>query len=453
MHAGPDASPAYTAAFQTAAVRSSMTCFRWAKPLLLIACAGLAVWPAWGQSDGDFSRCTDALRRELPAHPEVRADTFDAYTRRAQDLRPVIDAATQSQPEFKLAVWDYVVRLADEQRAIDGRQILQREAEVLPAIERRHGVDAATVAAVFGVETDYGRVPGKYPVIDATLSRACLNLDSKERKSHFFAALRLVQDGIVKPEEFRGSWAGAFGMTQFMPGTFVRYMDAADGSGRVDIISNVGDALSTTARFLVGLGWASGLPWGMEVEAPKAVIAQWNALERDHGCVAGTTAGKCRSVEQWASLGVKRIDKAGGGAVLPPAARAALFAPAGADGPVWLVTRNFHALWGYNRADAYALAIGLLSDALRGDPPMQAQWPTDDAAIGRIEFRELQSLLLMRGYGDVTPDGYDGPKTREAIKAEERRRGLPETGRAGAKMLALLRSDSRPASDAASGPR
>ena len=128
----------------------------------------------------------------------------------------------------------------------DGQAILKREAEPLAGITRRLGVDAATVVSVFGVETDYGRVSGRYPVVDATLSRACLNLGSRERRAHFFAALQLLQEGQVQPEAFRGSWAGAFGLTQFMPGTFLQHREDGDGSGAVDIVGSVPDALATT---------------------------------------------------------------------------------------------------------------------------------------------------------------------------------------------------------------
>ena len=407
----------------------------------------------------ELQACIVTLRAELASHPQVTRDTFDTYTRGVQDLRGPIDNATRTQPEFRLAIWDYVARLADDQRAADGRQILQRESAALAAAERKHGVDPSTAVAVFGVETDYGRVPGKYPVVDATLSRACLNLDSKERKAHFFSALWLLQTGAVKQEEFRGSWAGAFGMTQFMPGTFVRYMDDGDGSGRADIVNSVPDALATTARYLAGLGWTAGVPWGAEVQAPRGLVTQWNALERDHGCFTGSDVARCKTIEQWTALGVAPVGRAGARLAWPAGTRAALFAPSGPDGPAWLVTRNFHALWGYNRADAYALAIGLLSDALRGDPPMQTPWPTDDAALSRRQFRELQAMLVARGFVNVVSDGHDGPNTREAVRTEERQRGLSETGRAGQRLFRLLTADAASApvatpaaSQAASSP-
>lgn len=409
---------------------------------------GALAFAAQAQPAPDLPTCLRVLRHELPAQPPVRADSFDRYTRSVEDLRPLIDQSSAAQPEFKLPIWDYLARLVDAKREADGRAVLQRHAAALLDIEHRHGVDAATAVAVFGVETDYGRVPGRYPVVDATLSRACLNLGSRERKAHFFAALYLLQEGLVKPDTFRGSWAGAFGLTQFMPGTFLKNMDDGDGSGDIDIIASVPDALATTARYLSGLGWVAGLPWGVEVSVPRENAAPWNALERDHGCLESPAAdGLCRGVAQWAAAGVHRID---GSALLPPDASdgspwradtvAALLMPAGVDGPTWLVTRNFQAAWRYNRADAYALAIGLLADRLRGDPAPRTAWPTDDAALSRAEFVELQALLLRLGHCDVTADGHDGPRTRAAIAAEEAAQGWLPSGRGGAKLLAALRA-------------
>ncbi|HUG22640.1 lytic murein transglycosylase [Piscinibacter sp.] len=410
------------------------------------ACAQVPA-PAPAPAHAPLADCVASLRRELPSHSQVRPETFEAHVRNVQDLRPLIDGATQSQPEFQLHIWDYLARRTDAQRAAQGRELMQREARALAVIERQHGVDAATIVAVFGVETDYGRVGGAHPVVDATLSRACLNLGSTERRANFFSALWLLQEGLVQADTFKGSWAGAFGMTQFMPATFVKHMADGDGSGVPDIVNSVPDALATTANYLRGLGWADGMPWGIEVKVPEGVALEWNALERDHGCLQqAKPAGKCRSLAQWRAEGAVRVDGAplyAASSVDEPldgATPAALLMPAGPLGPAWLVTPNYQAIWRYNRADAYGLAIGLLSDALRGGPTQRTPWPTDDLGLSRVEFRELQALLARRGHCEVVVDGADGPRTGAAIRTEERRLGWAETGRGGSRMLAALRA-------------
>lgn len=406
-----------------------------------------------------FSQCIDALQRELPRYPKVRPETFATYTRDAQDLRPPIDKAARSQPEFELKIWDYLARLVDAQRIRDGQAVLEREPKTLTRIATRYGVDPATVVAVLGVESDFGRLQGRHKVIDATLSRACLRLSNRERTAHFFSALWLVQQGFVKPDDFRGSWAGAFGMTQFMPGTHVEFMADGDDDGVIDTLGNLPDALATTAKYLKGLGWTAGLPWAIEVTAPAAVVRQHDSSEREHACLGRPRPDdKCHALAEWAAMGVRRVDGGSPGErqarwpALESGTAAALLAPDGPDGPAWLVTKNFHAIWQYNRADSYALAIGQLSAALRGDPTQQRPWASPEAqlALSRAGFKELQGLLRTSGQCDVAVDGYDGPATREAIRTEEQRRGWPEAGRPTTELLARLRA--APAASAGSCP-
>ncbi len=168
---------------------------RWGNPVVLAAALSLVDPGVHAQHDTSLASCVQKLRRELPSHRQVRPQTFDLYTRDATDLRALIDNAARAQPEFQLPIWDYLVRRVDAQRVAQGLEVLERHAGALGDIEKRHGVDAATLVAVFGIETDYGRVPDTHPVVDATLSRACLNLASSERKQHFFAALWLLAGG------------------------------------------------------------------------------------------------------------------------------------------------------------------------------------------------------------------------------------------------------------------
>ena len=223
------------------------------------------------------------------------------------------------------------------------------------------------------------------------------------------------------------------------------------GAPVADIIHSVPDALATTARYLKGLGWSAGLPWGVEVKVP-ALLSGWHAPEGGHGClVAVRPAAKCRSIAAWSAAGVTLADGAPLQGPLSPfggprqSTPAALLLPAGPSGPAWLVTPNYHAIWRYNHADAYALAIGLLSDRLRGGPHQQVAWPTEDPGLSRAELVELQGLLRERGHCAVNVDGAEGPRTRAAIRDEEQRLGLPVSGRAGTRVLTLLRPRDAPA--------
>jgi hypothetical protein len=134
-------------------------------------------------------------------------------------------------------------------------------------------------------------------------------------------------------------------------------------------------------------------------------------------------------------MGVTRV----GGRPLSGDYEAAILLPAGKDGPAFLVTRNFDALYSYNAAESYGLAIAVLSDRLRGGPGVQAAWPTDDPPLSRAQRRELQQLLAARGYDVGEPDGKVGQKTRDAIKAVESQIGMRQTGRPGGKVLQALK--------------
>jgi membrane-bound lytic murein transglycosylase B len=233
-----------------------------------------------------------------------------------------------------------------------------------------------------------------------------------------------LQAGHIAPERLVGSWAGAFGHTQFMPSTFERLAVDFDGDGRADLMDSSVDALGSTANFLARAGWQTGLPWGIEVKLPSGMS------------VAGEGRRSKRPVADWTARGVRRTD----GTALPDSLGAAgLLTLAGAKGPAFLVTRNFDALYSYNAAESYGLAIAHLSDRLRGAGPFTTPWPTDDPGLSRAERRELQGLLVMRGH-DIGPvDGMLGNQSRVAIRTEQQRLGHEADGRGGQKILKALR--------------
>ena len=207
-----------------------------------------------------------------------------------------------------------------------------------------------------------------------------------------------------------------------MPSTFQRTAVDFDGDGRRDIVGSVPDALGSTANYLKLAGWERGQPWGFEVKIPA----------RYEGPSGRRTK---RSVDEWHRLGVRRID----GQPLKGETPAALLMPAGARGPVFLALKNFDAIYLYNTAESYALAIAHLSDRLRGGKPFAKKWPTDDPGLSRAERFELQELLLERGYDVGEPDGMIGPRTMDAIKAFQAAEGLAPDGYAGQRMLRALK--------------
>jgi lytic murein transglycosylase len=355
---------------------------------------------------------------------KVSDATWTRHTSGLQADFSVIDKLN-FQPEFRTAIWDYMSALVDEERVTDGSARLAEHRQALEKAEQRFGVDAATVVAVWGVESNFGQTFGKYPLVQALGTLSCHGRRQSYFRGEFFAALRILQAGHIAPERFVGSWAGAFGHTQFMPSTFERLAVDFDGDGRADLMDSSVDALGSTANFLARAGWQSGLPWGIEVKLPAGIS------------LAGEGRRSKRPVADWAARGVRRVD----GTALPTNLGAVgLLTLAGVNGPAFLVTRNFDALYSYNAAESYGLAIAHLSDRLRGEGPFATPWPTDDAGLSRAERRELQGLLVMRGH-DIGPvDGMLGDKSRAAIRAEQQRLGMEPNGRGGQKILQAMRA-------------
>ncbi len=379
--------------------------------------AALAAQPA----SADFDECLADLREGAQAQG-IPGAVFDR-TMAGVTPDPKIIELSESQPEFTTPIWDYLASLVDAEKVAEGRKLLARYDRVLRAAEKKSGVDRHTILAVWGVESDYGKLSGRWSLPQSLSTLACTAPRRRDYfRSELMAALKIVARGDLAPEKLRGSWAGAFGHTQFMPSTYLRLAVDGDGDGRRDLVDSIPDALFSTANFLNNAGWQTGAPWGYEVQLPPAY--------------AGPSGRSNRApLARWIKLKIKRHD----GKPLRGPGVAGLVLPAGAEGPAFLVFKNYDAAFSYNGATSYALAISLLSDRLKGHGAIKTPWPTDDGGLSRAEKRELQVLLRKRGYDVGEPDGAIGAKTREAIGDVQKRSGLPLDGRPGQRVLKLLR--------------
>jgi len=394
----------------------------------LLGALCLASGPLAAAPQDDFDRCLSALQPQA-IKQGVSAAGFTRFTAGlTPDLSvlPLLDA----QPEFTTPLWDYLAALVDTQRVDDGRAQLVQHRDLLARVSAEYGVDPATIVAVWGVESDYGRVFGKRPLLQSLATLSCNGRRQPFFRGELLALLKLLDAGDLGADGLTGSWAGAFGHTQFMPSTYARIAVDGDGDGRRDLVASIPDALASTANYLKQAGWRTGQPWGIEVTLPPGFNAK----------LAGRTQRK--PLADWRSLGITPI---GGGALapegLPADANAALLLPTGAKGPAWLVFRNYDAIYAYNAAESYALAIATLADRLRGGSGTVTAWPTDDPGLGRTERRELQTLLLARGHDIGAADGMVGTATRRAIQLEQQQLGWPAPdGRAGQRILTTLRT-------------
>ena len=384
----------------------------------LVAAAALSAFAPSARAD--FSSCVGSLRAAA-AHSGISAKTLDIAFNGLEPDPKVLDLQKQ-QPEFKTPVWDYVDGLVDDDRVADGKAAMARQASALARAEEKYGVDRTMLAAIWGVESNFGQEMGKRPLVQSLTTLACLGDRANYFRSELMATLKIIDRGDVPAEKLNGSWAGAFGQTQFMPSTFLRLAVDFEGDGRRDIVDSAPDALASTANYFVKSGWRRGLGWGFEVKLPDGY--------------SGPSGRKTKqSMSFWASRGLTRIDGRSLGE-----GDAALLLPAGREGPAFLVTRNFDVVYSYNAAESYTLAACVLADRLSGGRGIVTPWPTDDPLLSREGRKELQALLQRRGYdigGD--PDGHVGTKSKAAIADFQQRAGLEVNGRASVKVLAALK--------------
>lgn len=366
-----------------------------------------------------FDKCVERIRASA-SKSGIRADIVQAAFRNVEFDEKAV-RFSRTQPEYRLAIWDYMAFLVDDARIADGLRMLKTHDDTLRDVERAYGVDRHILAALWGVESNYGREKGDFFLPQALSSLVCAGRKPRIYMTELLRALRIVQAGDVKLTDLNGSWAGAFGQTQFLPSTYARLAVDFDHDGRRDTIHSVPDALASAARFLRTAGWRRGLAWGFEVEVPRSYSGPVGRSRKS-------------AISTWAKRGVSRAD----GSALPKSGSYGLIRPAGRSGPAFLVSRNFDALYSYNAAVSYALAISHLSDRLNGRGALKIEWPTDDPGLSRADRKRLQKLLTSHGYYEGEADGRFGPQTTAAIKEAQKKAGLKPTGRPSTRILKIL---------------
>lgn len=379
-------------------------------------------------SPSPFQICISNLKNQA-MQSGVSSLTFDHYTQNLTPDYSVIDKLNY-QPEFSTPIWDYLSGLVDVERVELGKIKIRQHADVLKKVSATYGVPIETVVAVWGVESNYGNISGKNDLLQSLGTLSCEGRRQNFFRGEFFAAMRILQRGDLTQDQLKGSWAGAFGHTQFMPSTYEELAVDFDGDGRRDLVSSTTDALASTANFLKKRGWQTGQPWGFEIKVPEGMS------------IAGEGRRNKKTLASWVERGVVRVD--GTPLIqgnLTELSQAGLMSPAGANGPLFLVFKNFDAIYSYNAAESYALAIAHLSDRLQGAQGFVTEWPTNDAGTSRTERRQIQAYLLSRGYSIGDVDGLIGDRTRQAIRQEQLRFGLSPTGRAGQLFLNAIRDE------------
>ncbi len=378
---------------------------------------------ALASASADFGNCLERLWPEAAKRGVSRA-TYEKY---ALTLTPdmKIMEFLDTQPEFTKALWEYLDLLVTDVRIARGREILTQYSATFDQVEKAYGVDRYIITAIWGIESNFSTSGGERPVVRSTATLACIGRRQAYFRDEFLSTLEILHRGDVRPEQLKGSWAGAFGPTQFMPTSFTRFAVDFDGDGRRDVVDSVPDLIASTANNLKKDGWVAGQTWGYEVVVP----ANFNYLLADHS--------RLLKLREWTQQGVRRVN----GQPFPrPEDSAYLLVPAGARGPAFVMLGNFRAIMKYNPSEAYALAIGHLADRMRGGGGFVQPWPREERVLSRAERYELQQLLSARGFDAGQPDGKLGGKTRVAIRQFQASVGDPPDGFASGGVLTRLRS-------------
>jgi membrane-bound lytic murein transglycosylase B len=330
-----------------------MTPRRYSRRMLLsaplLATPGLLAGLPAKAAEGGFSSFLYLVRSEATAQG-IRPATVDLALRYAQYLPHVVEL-DRHQPEQVLTFAQYLQKTVSPQRIENARRALYDNRALLDAVWRRYDVEPRFIVALWGMESDFGKITGNYMVVS---SLATLGFDGRRGpyfRGELISALRIIDQGNVGVDKMTGSWAGAMGQCQFMPSTFLRYAVDYDGDGRRDIWNDRADVLGSIANFLAHLGWRNGQNWGRRVLLPAGFDARWTGLETR------------RPTGEWSRMGVRSVD------ARPLAAgevEASLVMPDGAGGPALLVYDNFRTIMRWNKSTYFAGAVGYLADSMVG---------------------------------------------------------------------------------------
>ncbi len=341
----------------------------------------------------------------------------------------VVKAAAigDDQAEFVKPIWDYVASATNPNRVSFGREKLSETSALFGSLESKYAPPREILASIWGMETSYGRILGSSDAVRQLATLAYTGRRTSFGESQLMSVFKLLEQKQVTRQQLKkASWAGAFGQTQFMPGTFIVHGRDGDGDGRKDVWNSRADALASAGNYLEASGWKRDQPWALEVKLPN---------NPNYALADGTK----RKVEIWQALGFEIV----GNRAASPKLQAELFLPAGSYGPAFLLFDNFYVIKTYNNADSYALSVGLLADKLAGRPDLTKSWPTNMRMLSKGQVKELQAALNKLGFKAGPVDGLAGRGTRGALQRFQKDRGLLADGFPTLEMLAAVKSAAR----------
>ena len=301
---------------------------------------------------------TEALSRG------IRPEIVDAALANVDEPLPVVIERDRTQAETVLSLETYLSRLLTSTLVTRGRTAFSSHAMLLEEVGARYGVPPAILAAIWGIESNFGGFSGVRPTIAALATLAWEGRRAALFRSELFAALEILDRGDIEVARMRGSWAGAMGQVQFMPSSYLKFAQDFDGDGRRDIWSSPGDVFASIANYLQGHGWTAGESWGREVLVSKAAAGRiaTSVARRDGTCQATRDMTVVMPVAEWQQLGVRLPS----GSALPGDVPDTSLVSGTTRH--FLVSHNYDVLLAYNCSHSYAVSVGLLARQISAAP-------------------------------------------------------------------------------------
>src|ERR1700743_2539054 len=390
---------------------------RWRTLIAIALAVFIAPSAANAAPDPAFTQFVASLWPEAQSKG-VSREVFDRETKglepdyKLPDLilpgRPATGAP--SQAEFVQVPADYVKEASIARLAADGQKLMAKYRAALDGIEKQFGVPAPIVLAIWGRETDYGRYTLPYDGVRVLATQAYVGRRKDKYRDEFILALKLINDGEVTRKDLRVSWAGATGLTQFLPSEFYQHAVDFDQDGRKDIWHSVPDALASAAEQLVHKGWQPGVRWAYEVHAPAKA-----------DCTIGVP-DVTKPIGDWLHDGFVPVrgQKLSAKELAEPAS---LLQPEGIYGPSFLTTKNYFVIKEYNFSDLYVLFVGHLSDRMKSPEPFATPWSAS-TQLRTADVEAMQRELTRLGLYKDKLDGKAGMLTRAALGTYQKSAGL-----------------------------
>jgi lytic murein transglycosylase len=393
------------------------------RTMALALLATFAAAPAIAQEcGGDF----DAWRATVAT--EARAagvgDTGLSALQRASVDRKVLER-DRAQGVFTQSFIEFSSRMISDYRLQQGKANLEKYADIFARAEQEFGVQGPVIAAFWALETDFGAVQGDFDTVNALLTLAHDCRRPELFRPQVVPLLTLIDQGVL-PAGVKGAWAGEVGQTQLLPSDYLARGVDGDGDGLVDLRNSAPDVIMTTANKILSRGWKRGEPWIEEVRVPETM--PWEQTGRTNKL----------PLSQWAAWGVTRRD---GTPLTDNGLKAGLVLPMGHKGPAFLTYDNYDVYLEWNQSITYTMTAANLAARLAGAPAYDRRNP--EPGLDGGQMKELQHRLQAKGYDVGGIDGILGTNTREAVRQEQMRLGLPVDGWPTPALLAGLDQGSR----------